>query len=228
VSSPGAQTEVPYAPSPVIRGANWEFEHLIRLASNPGKGGSDLWPTTWTADGNVYTGCGDGGRLQRGVIALAATALDFKWMSRDGMTLWAVFSGGRLERNDDLLDSLNLVKLTLLLRRTVKKILIIQKDDLVVYKLVYSAKHSTCSDNFGKINESHTRKLRAARQLAGPAMASNSDLMSMSIPVCGIVRTYLYQSETGLLQQGVTQTSNVGCFPLVIRAERRVSGVGGC
>jgi hypothetical protein len=149
-------------------------------------------------------------------------------MSLDGMTLWAVLSGGRLERNDGLPDSFNPVKLTLLLRSKVKKILIIQKDDLVIYNLVYSSRHSTCSDNFGKINESNTRKLRAARQPAGPPMASDSDLMSMSIPVCGIVRTYLYQSETGLLQQGVTQTSNVGCFPLVIRADRRVSGVGCC
>ena len=60
-STLSAQTEAPYAPSPVIEGANWDFEHLIRLANTPGKGGSDLWPTTWAADGNVYTGWGDGG-----------------------------------------------------------------------------------------------------------------------------------------------------------------------
>jgi hypothetical protein len=61
VSYLSAQTEAPYAPSPVIQGANWDFAHLIRLANAPGKGGSDLWPTTWAADGNIYTGWGDGG-----------------------------------------------------------------------------------------------------------------------------------------------------------------------
>jgi len=60
-SSLGAQSEAPYAPSPVIQSVNWDFEHLIRLANTPGKGGSDLWPTTWAADGNIYTGWGDGG-----------------------------------------------------------------------------------------------------------------------------------------------------------------------
>jgi len=52
-SSLGAQSEAPYAPSPVIQSVNWDFEHLIRLANTPGKGGSDLWPTTWAADGNI-------------------------------------------------------------------------------------------------------------------------------------------------------------------------------
>jgi len=60
-SSLGAQSEAPYAPSPVIQSVNWDFEYLIRLANTPGKGGSDLWPTTWAADGNIYTGWGDGG-----------------------------------------------------------------------------------------------------------------------------------------------------------------------
>ncbi len=58
---PSSAEYAPYPPSPVIQSANWDFEHLIRLANTPGKGGSDLWPTTWAADGNVYTGWGDGG-----------------------------------------------------------------------------------------------------------------------------------------------------------------------
>jgi hypothetical protein len=41
-----------------------------------------------------------------------------KWISRDGKTMSAVFSGGRLARGDDILDSLNLVKLTLVLKKT--------------------------------------------------------------------------------------------------------------
>jgi hypothetical protein len=100
----------------------------------------------------------------------------------------------------DLLDSFNLAKLALLLRSTVKKILIIQKDDLVKYNLVYSSMHSTSSNNFRKVIESHTRKLRATRQLAEPPMASNRDLVAMSIPVCGKVRTHLRQIKAGLLQ----------------------------
>lgn len=61
VSSLRAQVQAPYAPSPVIQGALWDFKDLIRMANTPGKGGSDLWPTTWAADGDVYTGWGDGG-----------------------------------------------------------------------------------------------------------------------------------------------------------------------
>jgi hypothetical protein len=46
--------------------------------------------------------------------------IDFptKWTSPDGRSLWAVFSAGRLGGGDDMLDSFNLVKLTLILRDT--------------------------------------------------------------------------------------------------------------
>ena len=47
VPSLRGQNETPYRPSPVIRRADWDFTHLIRLANTPGKGGSDLWPETW-------------------------------------------------------------------------------------------------------------------------------------------------------------------------------------
>lgn len=52
-----------------------------------------------------------------------ALGVDFptKWISSDGTTLWAVFSGGRLKPADDLLDSFNLVKLHLTLRGPVGK-----------------------------------------------------------------------------------------------------------
>ena len=49
---PGPATQ----PSPLISGVTWDFEHLVRKAH-----GSDLWPVTWGADGDVYTGWGDGG-----------------------------------------------------------------------------------------------------------------------------------------------------------------------
>ena len=41
-----------------------------------------------------------------------------KWISRDGKVMWAVFSGGRLGKGDDILDSFNLVKVTLVLSPT--------------------------------------------------------------------------------------------------------------
>ena len=45
--------------------------------------------------------------------------MDFptKWIRRDGTTIWAVFSAGRLGRKDDILDSFNLAKLTLILSK---------------------------------------------------------------------------------------------------------------
>ncbi|MFI5163370.1 MAG: hypothetical protein ACHQHN_18975, partial [Sphingobacteriales bacterium] len=41
---------------PVITGITWDFAHEIILAP-----GSDLWPVTWGADDNIWTGWGDGG-----------------------------------------------------------------------------------------------------------------------------------------------------------------------
>lgn len=50
------QAASPYPPSPVISGVQWDFTTLRTEA-----GGSDLWPTTWAADGNLYSPWGDGG-----------------------------------------------------------------------------------------------------------------------------------------------------------------------
>ncbi|MGH7994719.1 MAG: hypothetical protein ACREFX_00030 [Opitutaceae bacterium] len=65
----------------------------------------------WTTIGYYKNWGGFGERESLGV--------DFstKWISRDGRTLWAVFSGGRLKPTDDELDSFNLVRLTLVLRK---------------------------------------------------------------------------------------------------------------
>ncbi len=46
----------PYPSSPVIEGITWDFANVVRLAA-----GSDLWPTTWADDDNIYTSWGDGG-----------------------------------------------------------------------------------------------------------------------------------------------------------------------
>ena len=44
--------------------------------------------------------------------------LPTKWIGDNGLNLWAVFSGGRLDRHDDILDSFNLVKGVLTLKGT--------------------------------------------------------------------------------------------------------------
>ena len=92
-SSPGIQSEPPYPPSPVIQGVNWDFEHLIRLANTPGQGGSDLWPTTWAPDGNIYTGWGDGGGFSgasdyRGRVSLGFGRIIGNPPSIKGVDVW--------------------------------------------------------------------------------------------------------------------------------------------
>jgi hypothetical protein len=72
-----AQSRAPYGPSPVIQGVVWDFKHLTRLANTPGKGGSDLWPTTWAKDGNIYTGWGDGGGFEGASDNLGRVSLGF-------------------------------------------------------------------------------------------------------------------------------------------------------
>src|ERR687896_2253289 len=46
----------PYPPSPVIEDITWHVDTLTTAAP-----GSDIWSVTWGADGNLYTGWGDGG-----------------------------------------------------------------------------------------------------------------------------------------------------------------------
>lgn len=66
-----------YPHTSAIQSATWDFKHLIRLANTPGKGGSDLWPTTWGADGNVYTGFGDGGGFSGASDNLGRVSMGF-------------------------------------------------------------------------------------------------------------------------------------------------------
>ncbi|MCP4422874.1 MAG: hypothetical protein GY803_00115, partial [Chloroflexi bacterium] len=46
----------PYPDSPVIADIAWDWDSYVQAAP-----GSDLWPTTWAADGNIYSSWGDGG-----------------------------------------------------------------------------------------------------------------------------------------------------------------------
>lgn len=49
-------TNSPYPPSPAIAGITWDW-HTHRKSAP----GSDLWPVTWGADGDLYAAWGDGG-----------------------------------------------------------------------------------------------------------------------------------------------------------------------
>lgn len=63
-------------PSPLITGVTWDFAHLVRQAH-----GSDLWPTTWGADGAVYTGWGDGGGFEGDSDSRGRVSLGFARMT---------------------------------------------------------------------------------------------------------------------------------------------------
>jgi hypothetical protein len=55
-TSTSAITTSPFPKSTVFTSISWDVAHQTEFA-----GGSDLWPTTWGADGNIWGGWGDGG-----------------------------------------------------------------------------------------------------------------------------------------------------------------------
>jgi len=87
----GASTErgVPATqPSPVIVGVTWDFDHRVRRAH-----GSDLWPVTWGADGDIYTGWGDGGGFEgdsdtRGRVSLGFAGISGMPPDVTGRNIW--------------------------------------------------------------------------------------------------------------------------------------------
>lgn len=58
-ASPSSPVEALHPPSQIIEEIVWHPETHFSAAV-----GSDLWPTTWAADGNVYTAWGDGGGFE--------------------------------------------------------------------------------------------------------------------------------------------------------------------
>lgn len=96
-SQGSASTPAPaalYPPSPVIRSVAWDFEHLIRKAH-----GSDLWPTTWAADDQIYTGWGDGGGFDGDSDRLGRVSVGFARISGlppgiTGQNVWGDQRGG--------------------------------------------------------------------------------------------------------------------------------------
>jgi hypothetical protein len=90
----------PYPPSSLLHGAHWDFAGLLRFAH-----GSDLWPVTWAADDNLYTGWGDGGgfggtnvegRASLGFSRMNENPVQLgRYRSRGGVNVW----GGRDAEN---------------------------------------------------------------------------------------------------------------------------------
>ncbi len=75
-------------PSPVISSVTWDFDHLIRQAH-----GSDLWPVTWGASGDVYCGWGDGGGFDgdsdtRGRVSLGFARISGMPPDVHGINVW--------------------------------------------------------------------------------------------------------------------------------------------
>src|SRR3954451_6148213 len=56
--SVGATAAPPYPQSKVITGVSWDLSTVKSLRK---AAGSDLWPSAWAADGNLYGAWGDGG-----------------------------------------------------------------------------------------------------------------------------------------------------------------------
>jgi hypothetical protein len=77
----------PYPPSALIEDIHWDFAGHISLAP-----GSDLWPSTWGADGEIYTSWGDGGGFggtnNRGRVSLGFARLAGSPENVTGINLW--------------------------------------------------------------------------------------------------------------------------------------------
>jgi hypothetical protein len=56
-ASATAMAAAPYPQSKVITGVSWDLSTVPSLRK---AAGSDIWPTAWAADGNLYTAWGDG------------------------------------------------------------------------------------------------------------------------------------------------------------------------
>src|SRR5581483_1013608 len=66
-----------YPASTVVTAASWDLSSVGTLRQAPG---SDLWPVTWGADGNVYSAWGDGGGFE-GTDQIGRVSLGFASVS---------------------------------------------------------------------------------------------------------------------------------------------------
>jgi hypothetical protein len=68
----------PYPQSKVITGVSWDLSTVQSLRKAQG---SDIWPTAWAADGNLYSAWGDGGGFGGSQSYSARTSLGFAMIS---------------------------------------------------------------------------------------------------------------------------------------------------
>ena len=82
-----AAAEAPYPASPVIGRVEFDFSTHRRLAE-----GSDNWPTTWAADGHLYSAWGDGGGFggsnSKGRVSLGIARIEGDAGSYAGHNVW--------------------------------------------------------------------------------------------------------------------------------------------
>jgi hypothetical protein len=83
----------PYPPSSLVGDITWDFANINSAAP-----GSDLWPVTWAADGNLYTSWGDGGGFtgndSRGRVSLGVARVEGAGDNWQGFN---VFGGNNTE-----------------------------------------------------------------------------------------------------------------------------------
>ncbi len=94
LSVSAAASNAPYPPSSAITSASWDLSTVGPLRQAPG---SDLWPVTWGADGNVYSAWGDGGgfagtnsvgRVSLGFARIGGTPAAGNPTSYTGINVW--------------------------------------------------------------------------------------------------------------------------------------------
>lgn len=86
-ANPPSSGKPPYRPSPVIKGITWDWRSRVRKAP-----GSDLWPVTWGADGNLYAAWGDGGGFggtdSKGRVSLGFAKIEGSPEHFKGVNIW--------------------------------------------------------------------------------------------------------------------------------------------
>jgi hypothetical protein len=94
VSLSAAASNAPYPLSSVITSASWNLSPVSPLRQARG---SDIWPVTWGADGNVYGAWGDGGgfagtdsvgRVSLGFARIGGTPAAGNPTSYTGINVW--------------------------------------------------------------------------------------------------------------------------------------------
>ncbi len=69
-----AASRAPYPSSQTITAMSWDLAHVASLRK---ANGSDIWPMTWAADGNLYGAWGDGGGFDGNANSIGRVSLGF-------------------------------------------------------------------------------------------------------------------------------------------------------